>query len=90
MERLNKYLAHAGVGSRRHCDKLIAAGRVKVDGVKVTELGLKIDPAKHQVAVDDPAVVNSDPYGAGWLLRIDVTAAGPLLSADEYAELAPR
>lgn len=56
MERLNKYLAHAGVGSRRHCDKLIAAGRVKVNGVKVTELGLKIDPAAHQVAVDDQPV----------------------------------
>ena len=56
MQRLNKYLAHAGVGSRRHCDKLIAAGRVKVDGVRVTELGLKIDPAKHQVAVDDQSV----------------------------------
>ncbi|MBY0459519.1 MAG: rRNA pseudouridine synthase, partial [Gemmataceae bacterium] len=56
MERLNKYLAHAGVGSRRHCDKLIAAGRVKVDGVKVTELGLKIDPSAHQVAVDDQPV----------------------------------
>jgi 23S rRNA pseudouridine2605 synthase len=56
MERLNKYLAHAGVGSRRFCDKLIAAGRVKVNGVKVTELGLKIDPATHQVAVDDHPV----------------------------------
>lgn len=56
MERLNKYLAHAGVGSRRFCDTLIAAGRVKVDGVKVTDLGLKIDPAAHQVAVDDQPV----------------------------------
>jgi 23S rRNA pseudouridine2605 synthase len=56
MQRLNKYLAHAGVGSRRHCDKLIAAGRVKVDGVKVTELGLKIDPTAHQIAVDDQVV----------------------------------
>jgi 23S rRNA pseudouridine2605 synthase len=56
MQRLNKFLAHAGVGSRRHCDKLIAAGRVKVNGVKVTELGLKIDPATHQVAVDDQPV----------------------------------
>lgn len=56
MQRLNKYLAHAGVGSRRHCDKLIAAGRVKVDGVKVTELGLKLDPAAHQIAVDDQPV----------------------------------
>ncbi len=56
MQRLNKYLAHAGVGSRRHCDKLIAAGRVKVDGVRVTEMGLKIDPTAHQIAVDDQPV----------------------------------
>ena len=56
MQRLNKFLAHAGVGSRRHCDKLIAAGRVKVDGRKVTELGMKLDPAAHQVAVDDQPV----------------------------------
>lgn len=56
MERLNKYLAHAGVGSRRHCDTLIAAGRVKVDGVPVTDLGLKIDPDAHKVSVDDHPV----------------------------------
>jgi 23S rRNA pseudouridine2605 synthase len=56
MERLNKYLAHSGVGSRRFCDTLIAAGRVKVDGVRVTDLGLKIDPAAHQVSVDDHPV----------------------------------
>jgi 23S rRNA pseudouridine2605 synthase len=56
MERLNKYLAHAGVGSRRHCDTLIAAGRVKVDGVPVTDLGLKIDPEAHKVSVDDHPV----------------------------------
>jgi len=56
MQRLNKFLAHAGIGSRRHCDKLIAAGRVKVDGVKVTELGLKVNPTVHQVAVDDQPV----------------------------------
>ena len=56
MERLNKFLAHAGIGSRRHCDTLIAAGRVKVDGHKVADLGLKIDPAKHTIAVDDHPV----------------------------------
>ena len=56
MERLNKYLAHAGVGSRRHCDTLISAGRVKVDGVAVRDLGLKIDPDAHKVAVDDHPV----------------------------------
>src|SRR6516225_7462830 len=53
MFRLNKYLAHAGVGSRRHCDDLIAAGRVSVDGQKVRDLGHKIDPAAARVAVDD-------------------------------------
>lgn len=56
MERLNKYLAHAGVGSRRFCDTLIAAGRVKVDGVAVKDMGLKIDPLTHQVSVDDHPV----------------------------------
>jgi glycine cleavage system H protein len=42
----------------------------------------------NQAAVDDPAVVNADPYGAGWLLKVDVTATGRLLSAEEYAALA--
>jgi 23S rRNA pseudouridine2605 synthase len=52
MERLNKFLAHAGVGSRRHCDDLILRGRVAVDGYVVRELGTKIDPEGQQVAVD--------------------------------------
>ncbi|MCL3860923.1 glycine cleavage system protein GcvH [Actinotalea sp. K2] len=38
-------------------------------------------------AVDDPSLVNSDPYGEGWLFRVDVTSAGPLLSAQEYSDL---
>ena len=56
MERLNKYLAHAGVGSRRHCDTLIAAGRVKIDGIPITDLGAKVDPDAHKVFVDDHPV----------------------------------
>ncbi|MGO3146659.1 MAG: glycine cleavage system protein GcvH [Leucobacter sp.] len=39
----------------------------------------------NDAAVDDPAIVNSDPYGAAWLFRVDVTEVGPLLSAEEYA-----
>ena len=39
MERLHKVLAHAGVGSRRHCEDLIAAGRVTLDGKVIRELG---------------------------------------------------
>ncbi|WP_199422555.1 glycine cleavage system protein GcvH [Actinotalea solisilvae] len=38
-------------------------------------------------AVADPSLVNSDPYGRGWLLRVEVVATGTLLSAQEYAEL---
>jgi 23S rRNA pseudouridine2605 synthase len=56
MERLNKYLAHAGVGSRRYCDSLIAAGRVAVDGRRVSDLGVKIDPDTQKVAVDGQVV----------------------------------
>jgi 23S rRNA pseudouridine2605 synthase len=56
MERLNKYLAHAGVGSRRHCDDLIAGGRVRIDGVVVRELGSRVDPEHQAVAVDNQPV----------------------------------
>ncbi|HRO39109.1 MAG TPA: pseudouridine synthase [Flavobacteriales bacterium] len=42
--RLNKYLAHAGVGSRRECDQLIASGAVTVNGKVVTELGTQVKP----------------------------------------------
>lgn len=56
MERLNKYLAHAGVGSRRHCDDLIASGRVKIDGRRVIDLGIKVDPETQKISVDDQPV----------------------------------
>ena len=35
--------------------------------------------------VSDPALINSDPYGAGWLFKVAVTEEGPLMSAEEYA-----
>jgi 23S rRNA pseudouridine2605 synthase len=56
MERLNKLLAHAGVGSRRRCDELIAAGRVTVDGHTVHELGSRVDPQAQQIALDGQPV----------------------------------
>jgi glycine cleavage system H protein len=39
----------------------------------------------NESAVDDPAVVNSDPFGAGWLFKVDVSARGELMTAEEYA-----
>jgi 23S rRNA pseudouridine2605 synthase/16S rRNA pseudouridine516 synthase len=51
-ERLQKILAHAGVGSRRECEKLIVQGCVTVNGSSVTEFGLKIDPATSAIKVN--------------------------------------
>lgn len=50
--RLQKVLATAGLGSRRACEGLIAAGRVEVDGVVVRELGVRVDPTRAVVHVD--------------------------------------
>lgn len=38
-------------------------------------------------AVADPAVVNSDPYGEGWLLKVSVDSAEGLLDAEQYSAL---
>jgi 23S rRNA pseudouridine2605 synthase len=58
-ERLQKVLARAGIGSRRVCDELIAAGRVTVNG-EVATLGRRVDPAHDHVALDGvPVVVDS-------------------------------
>lgn len=41
--------------------------------------------AVNETAVADPALINSDPYGEGWLFRVAVSEEGPLLSAEQYA-----
>jgi 23S rRNA pseudouridine2605 synthase len=55
-ERLQKVLAAAGVGSRRACEELIAAGRVVVDG-QVARLGDKVDATSVEIYVDGERVV---------------------------------
>jgi len=42
--------------------------------------------AINEAVVDDPAVVNSDPYDKGWLLDVRVTATGATLTAQQYSE----
>lgn len=53
--RLQRALARAGVASRREAEKLIEAGRVRVDGKPAT-LGMKVDPAKQKITVGGRAV----------------------------------
>jgi 23S rRNA pseudouridine2605 synthase len=55
--RLQKVLASAGVGSRRHNEELIDAGRVRVDGKVVREQGRRVDPETAVIEVDGERVV---------------------------------
>ena len=50
--RLQRFLARAGVASRRGSERLMTSGRVRVNGVVVSELGSKVDPSVDVVTVD--------------------------------------
>jgi 23S rRNA pseudouridine2605 synthase len=52
LERLQKVLSRAGVASRRKAEELISAGRVRVGGRVVTELGTRVDPERDRVELD--------------------------------------
>lgn len=54
--RLQKFLARAGVASRRHSEELITGGRVSVNGNITFELGTKVDPTKDAVCLDGEEV----------------------------------
>jgi 23S rRNA pseudouridine2605 synthase len=54
--RLQKYLAEAGVASRRASEAIILSGRVAVNGQTVSELGAKVEPGRDAVVVDGQPV----------------------------------
>jgi len=58
-QRLQKVLAHAGVASRRACEQLIADGRVSVDGISVTEAGVRVDPLTQEIRVDGSRILTN-------------------------------
>ncbi len=51
-QRLQKFMASAGLGSRRECELIIQEGRVEVDGEVVITLGAKVDPERQKIFVD--------------------------------------
>jgi len=59
-ERLQKVLAEYGIASRRKCEQLILEGKVKVNGVLVTELGTKVDKFYDEIALDDNKLISLD------------------------------
>lgn len=71
----------------------VAAGRVvgEIESTKsVGELYAPFDGEvveTNQAVVDDPALVNSDPLGAGWMITVRFAALPTLLTADEYTAL---
>ena len=71
----------------------IASGKVvgEIESTKsVGELFAPVDGEvveANDAVVADPTLVNSDPYGAGWMLKVRFTELPSLLSADEYAAL---
>ncbi len=60
MMRLQKYLANAGIASRRASEKLISDGRVSVNGEIVREMGIQIDEDFDTVSVDGSVVKNEE------------------------------
>lgn len=98
--RLQKYLARCGVASRRASEDIIVAGRVRVNGDVVTELGTKVTPGVDLVEVGGEAVVLPSEHvvimldkPAGVLSAMSDAHGGrcvsELVPTDEYAGLFP-
>lgn len=59
--RLQKYLSRCGIASRRHAEEMIRAGRVRVNGVTVTEMGITVSPGDLVECDGKPAVPEERP-----------------------------
>ena len=55
-QRLQRFLASCGLGSRRACEEIIRSGRVSVNGRAVTEMGVTVCPDRDTVSVDGKPV----------------------------------
>ncbi len=82
LERLQKVLAEAGVASRRSSEQLILQRRVRVNGKVVNELGVKVDPARDVVSVDNKPLPLRDPHAAKLYIALH-KPRGYITSADD-------
>lgn len=60
--RLNKFIAQAGVTSRRDADRMIEEGRIKVNGETIQNLGARIDDKKDRVEVDGKEIKKTEDF----------------------------
>lgn len=58
--RLQKYLAHAGLCSRRKAEEYILAGRIKINGITISELGTKVDASDSVFFDDNPVLLSRE------------------------------
>lgn len=58
--RLQKYLAEAGIASRRTCEKYIVEGKIKINGQVVTELGTKVNPDLDKIEYNNKLIKKTD------------------------------
>jgi 23S rRNA pseudouridine2605 synthase len=65
--RLNRFLALAGVASRRRCDEIVRSGRVAIDGQRVDDPARSVDPDKQRVTLDGKPLAAVAP--CTWLLN---------------------
>jgi 23S rRNA pseudouridine2605 synthase len=86
-ERLNKVLADFGIASRRAADELILGGHVWVDGVRVEELGLRVDIDSQEVDVDGERLVSTNKKSRRYYL---LNKPGGVVCTNERRETRPR
>jgi 23S rRNA pseudouridine2605 synthase len=78
--RLQKFLADAGVASRRAAEQIILEGRVAVNGAVVRVLGSKMDPAHDNVTVDGKPVKAHKKH---YIVRLDFASEGLLFLTND-------
>lgn len=54
--RINRFLSRSGLGSRRSVEELVRSGRVTLNGVTITDLAVRVEPATDLVMVDDKPI----------------------------------
>ena len=96
--RLQKFLARAGMGGRRHCEQLIVDGRVQVNGRTIDVMGVQVDPAVDVVLLDgrrvkppseEVVIALNKPVGCYTTMRDQVGrfCVADLLPLDSYPSL---